>query len=53
MELFEKIWLAQEGQAYAIMRPETLVYLRERGVPTKELQSDGRLVVVGRRSEVK
>jgi 4-amino-4-deoxy-L-arabinose transferase-like glycosyltransferase len=49
MEQFEKIWLAQEGQAYAIMQPETLVYLRQRGLPTVELQSDGHLVVIGRR----
>jgi hypothetical protein len=51
MELFEKIWLAQEGQAYAIMRPETLSYLRKRGLPTAELRSDGHLVVIGRQPE--
>ncbi len=53
MELFEKIWLSQDGQAYAIMRPETLAYLRQRGLPMVELRSDGRLVVIGRRPEVK
>ena len=51
MELFEGIWRAQEGQAYAIMRPETLAYLRQRGLPMVEVKSDGRHVVIGRRPE--
>jgi 4-amino-4-deoxy-L-arabinose transferase-like glycosyltransferase len=51
MELFEKIWLNQKGQAYAIMRPETYSYLRNRGLPTVELRSDGHLVVISRQLE--
>jgi hypothetical protein len=51
MELFERIWLNQKGQAYAIMRPETYSYLRSRGLPTVELRSDGHLVVISRQPE--
>jgi 4-amino-4-deoxy-L-arabinose transferase-like glycosyltransferase len=51
LELFEAIWLAQKGQAHAIMRPDTLAVLRHRNLPMVELKSDGHLVIVGRRYE--
>lgn len=50
---FEELWRAQEGQAYAILRPDTLAYFRQRGLPMTELTSDKRLVIVGRRAETR
>ena len=48
---FENVWRGIEGQAYAIMRPDTLIYLQQRRLPMIELRSDIRFVVVGRRAE--
>ena len=51
VERFEEIWRESDGQAYAIMRPDNLTYLRQRGLPMVELRSDRRLVIVARRAE--
>jgi len=51
LERFEELWRAQKGDAYAILRPDTFAYFRQRGLPMTELVSDKRLVVVSRRGE--
>lgn len=48
IEQFVSVWNAQAGQAYAILRPDTLAVLRQRGMPCHELVSDKRLSVVSR-----
>lgn len=50
---FEELWRTEQGQAYAILRPDTLAYFLRRGLPMTELTSDKRLVVVGRRPETR
>jgi 4-amino-4-deoxy-L-arabinose transferase-like glycosyltransferase len=51
VEKFESIWLAEKAQAYAIMRPDLASLLRQRNLPMVEIVSDGRLMIVSRRSE--
>lgn len=48
VEQFERIWLAQKGQAYAIMRPQEFDQLRQAGLPMAAVVSDKRLAVVSR-----
>lgn len=48
LEEFEKAWLAQKGQAYAILPPASLATLRQRGLPLHEVVSDNRLSIVSR-----
>lgn len=50
---FEELWRAEQGQAYAILRPDTLAYFLQRGLQMTEITSDKRLVVVGRRAEAR
>lgn len=50
IERFAERWLAHDGQAYAILRRDTLAVLRQRGLPMTEVVSDKRLVVVSRRA---
>ena len=51
MDGFVTVWLAQKGQAFAIMRLAALAELRLRNLPMVELRSDGRLVIVSRQPE--
>lgn len=53
MERFERLWLAQRGQAYAILRPEDFAQLHRMGLPMTELISDKRMVVVSRLAETR
>lgn len=48
---FERTWKAQKDQAYAILRPDTLVILRQRGLPIHDILSNNRLSVVSRLPE--
>lgn len=48
IEQFVSVWNAQTGQAYAILRPDTLAILRQRGMACHEMVSDRRLSVVSR-----
>lgn len=50
---FEKLWRAQKGQAFAILRPDTLEYFLQRGLPMTEMTSDRRLVIVGKQAETR
>jgi len=51
LEDFERLWRAQPGQAYAVLRPGTFADLRSRGLPMIEAATDGRLVIAARHAQ--